>query len=370
MLVRNIPWLPLVFAGLLCIIVRVVLLVERYGLLALLPVPTPRMQAPLFELMGAIINTTAWVACNVLRVIMLACMELEEDQKKEILTSMDPKFRHYVFQQPLSQLLPWTLRRILLGRSVNSAKLNKVSSGRSKAAATETMRMVPELKAMPRRPSSTSMTPTGEPGAMSVTHSVSMSELRRMGTAENLLDLVRGMEQVACTAEAAKEVSALEKILQRKMMSTTVSAARSLACSAQAQVIESFEFGKTKVSEFSEGVKDAVTDPRAQVTAASAVGGAVALGTGGGATGLVSGGLMGAACGVVPALFTFGLSIPIGAAIGGGVGLCTGATLAGTAGLLGGGTVGYHAYGRESVCSLADSPASSAQQTSPGTTPR
>jgi len=74
--------------------------------------------------------------------------------------------------------------------------------------------------------------------------------------------------------------------------------------------------------------------------AASAAGGAVLGGAGGGAAGLASGGLLGAACGVPFALFTFGLSVPVGAAIGGSVGACVGATAGGAAGAVGGSAAG------------------------------
>lgn len=50
--------------------------------------------------------------------------------------------------------------------------------------------------------------------------------------------------------------------------------------------------------------------------------------------------MAGAALGVVPALFTFGLSIPVGAAIGGCVGTVTG----GGAGVVGGGVAGYGGF--------------------------
>merc|ERR1712054_166437 len=73
-----------------------------------------------------------------------------------------------------------------------------------------------------------------------------------------------------------------------------------------------------------------------QVTAASAAGGAIALGTSGGAAGLVAG----SGVGVVLAPFTFGLSIPMGAAAG----LVVGAGAGGTAGLVAGGAAGYGAH--------------------------
>lgn len=55
---------------------------------------------------------------------------------------------------------------------------------------------------------------------------------------------------------------------------------------------------------------------------------------------------IGAAVGVVPAVFTFGLSIPVGAFMGGAFGLAAGTVVGGSAGLVGGGTVGYYGYER------------------------
>merc|ERR1711971_1479405 len=59
-----------------------------------------------------------------------------------------------------------------------------------------------------------------------------------------------------------------------------------------------------------------------------------------------TGALVGGAVGIVPALFTFGLSIPIGAMIGGGAGLCVGAVGGSSAGAVTGGAVGYGAYSK------------------------
>merc|ERR1711920_825120 len=72
-----------------------------------------------------------------------------------------------------------------------------------------------------------------------------------------------------------------------------------------------------------------------------------ALGAGGGAIGLATGGLAGAAVGILPAIFTFGLSIPVGAVVGGGTGLCLGSIVGGTSGVVGGGAVGYGVYGKK-----------------------
>lgn len=81
-----------------------------------------------------------------------------------------------------------------------------------------------------------------------------------------------------------------------------------------------------------------------QATVVSALGGGVVLGAGGAATGLMAGSAMGAAVGLVPALFTFGLSIPICAAVGGGCGLVTGAAAGGVTGVAVGGVGCYSAF--------------------------
>lgn len=345
------PWVPLLMSALLCISIRFALLVEREGLVALLPCfVTSVLHRPLFELLGSIINAAAVTACNLLRVAMLACMELDDEQRMEILTGMDPKFRHCVFQEPFGLLLPWWLRRILFGRTailsskvVNGSKSAPTASGAANAYGSSTfpssaMSSIRRLKI----PENSVMSAEGCSKSSQV-----QPALQRKGTADSLLELVRGMEGIARTSGATEDVSVLERILTEKMMGRTVWAARSLASSAQAQAFKTLRYSQEKVSEIGEGVREVVSDPRAKVTAASAVGGAVAVGTTGGSVGLVSGGLLGAACGLVPAVFTFGLSIPVGAAIGSTVGLGVGATLGGTSGFVGGGTLGYKIYGRE-----------------------
>jgi hypothetical protein len=62
----------------------------------------------------------------------------------------------------------------------------------------------------------------------------------------------------------------------------------------------------------------------------------VTFGTAGGAFGLASGVVVGSAAGVLPALFTFGLSIPAGGVVGGAGGLCGGTLIGATSGGIGG----------------------------------
>jgi len=103
---------------------------------------------------------------------------------------------------------------------------------------------------------------------------------------------------------------------------------------------------KDQASDAREVVKHAAEEPSVQVAAVSACSGAVVLGAGAGGAGFLAGGAVGAAAGVVPAIFTFGLSIPIGAAIGSGCGLLAGTAVGGTLGFVGGGAGGYTAYSK------------------------
>jgi len=87
-----------------------------------------------------------------------------------------------------------------------------------------------------------------------------------------------------------------------------------------------------------------VKNPQFQTVTVSTASGAVAIGTAGGAFGCVTGVVVGAGAGLIPALFTFGLSIPIGGVVGGGVGAAAGIMLGSTTGAAAGGSTGYAVY--------------------------
>lgn len=87
-----------------------------------------------------------------------------------------------------------------------------------------------------------------------------------------------------------------------------------------------------------------IKDPNFQTVCISTCVGAIALGSVGGAFGCASGILLGGAAGVVPALITFGLSIPACASLCGGTGLCSGAVLLGSTGAIGAGVMSHTGY--------------------------
>lgn len=87
-----------------------------------------------------------------------------------------------------------------------------------------------------------------------------------------------------------------------------------------------------------------VKNPHFQTVTVSTAGGAITFGAVGGAFGCAGGVVVGGAVGTVPALFTFGTSIPIGAIIGGFLGTSAGALTAGATGACAGGAAGHGAY--------------------------
>jgi hypothetical protein len=87
-----------------------------------------------------------------------------------------------------------------------------------------------------------------------------------------------------------------------------------------------------------------VKSPHFQTVTISTAAGAISFGAVGGAFGCAGGVVVGGAVGTLPALFTFGTSIPIGAVVGGFLGTSAGAVAAGTTGGCVGGAAGHGAY--------------------------
>merc|ERR1719272_2866535 len=98
------------------------------------------------------------------------------------------------------------------------------------------------------------------------------------------------------------------------------------------KALKAVDFSKGKASE----ALSFASTTKVGVTSSAALAGAVVGGTTTGAFGTV----VGASVGLVPALFTFGLSIPVGAVVG----LCVGTTVGGSAGAVGGGAIGYGGF--------------------------
>jgi len=128
-------------------------------------------------------------------------------------------------------------------------------------------------------------------------------------------------------------------ITTRVNMVCSSTASFALAKASTARLMAAEKFGKV-----STGAVAAAKNRRVQVTAGSAAAGTAVCAPLGGIAGGFAGGFAGGVVGLVPAIFTFGLSIPVCAAIGAGMGLCGGAVAGGSAGAVGGGSIGYGSY--------------------------
>jgi len=145
-----------------------------------------------------------------------------------------------------------------------------------------------------------------------------------------------------------KECRSVENNLAGEESASTLAAIQKKVVELQQKGGERIVVARGQSIKVAGATKDKVlkiaSDRRLQVTAASAAGGGAAVGAGAALGGLAVGGAIGAAIGIVPALFTFCLSIPVGAALGGGCGLVVGGAAGTTTGAAAGGAVGFGAY--------------------------
>jgi hypothetical protein len=107
------------------------------------------------------------------------------------------------------------------------------------------------------------------------------------------------------------------------------------------EMIDQLGSVKRKTSKF-------VQDERTKGYVASAVGGAAIVGVPSAALCLVGGGAIGATLGLIPAIFTLGLSVPVGAMIGG----CCGTAVGATAGSAVGAALGCGIFNKQAEITL------------------
>jgi hypothetical protein len=150
-------------------------------------------------------------------------------------------------------------------------------------------------------------------------------------------------------AHAAARVSVRNSVLHARTRASqswaqTREAIGAATSHTKARAASAAEAAQVIVADAGAATRKAAGDAKVQATAAGALGGAAALGSGAGAAGLAAGSVAGAMVGLVPALFTFGASIPICAVLGGGAGLAVGTAAGSVVGALGGAIAGYGTY--------------------------
>jgi len=143
---------------------------------------------------------------------------------------------------------------------------------------------------------------------------------------------VKAQSTLSSTKEKAALVLNTTKMRIETEAGKLQAAASEIHDSAKERSTMAVQLAKAKSSE----ALTFATTTRVGVTSSSAVAGAVVGGTSCGAFSTVAG----AAVGIVPAIFTFGLSIPAGAMLG----LCAGSAVGGSTGAVGGGLIGYGGF--------------------------
>jgi len=167
---------------------------------------------------------------------------------------------------------------------------------------------------------------------------------------------------VAVKAQIAK-TSTSTKVKVLEMYVTFETTLKAYLDAAMKQALSTYDVTKASTLAVAENAKSRadVLATRSKAFAAdkpvtaSTASGAALGGTGGGVAGLATGAVAGAAAGLPLALFTFGLSVPVGAAIGGSAGVAVGATVGGTAGAVSGAAVGYGYEQRDQINAGLDS---------------
>lgn len=147
-------------------------------------------------------------------------------------------------------------------------------------------------------------------------------------------------EQCSSVRQSASPVEAPSRVAEVKTVVATQPRKDKLVSAAKNAQVSTVAFAKNTQEKSLALVKN----PHFQVITISTASGAVTLGTVGGAFGCMGGVVVGGLTGCVPALLTFGTSIPFGAVVGGFLGLTGGVCLGGTTGAAVGGGVGHGCY--------------------------
>merc|ERR1719469_218798 len=149
---------------------------------------------------------------------------------------------------------------------------------------------------------------------------------------------------VVSARRLAGETAAAAKVSTQERLESAKARALADAEFVRGQAFQAKESAAVKAKELYTTTGELVAKKSFQTTAASAAAGGMALGAGGAAAGTVTGSVAGAVAGLPLALFTFGLSIPVGAVVGRGAGLVLGTSAGAVTGVLGGGAAGFGAY--------------------------
>jgi len=201
----NFPWL-LPFAGAGgCLALRIMQALCCSGFLSLLPVSvTQTLDLPPYVLIqkgviAILLPLLSWV-----RLVLLATVQLDEEQRELILAELDEEFRREAFYRPTITQLPGLVRLVLLG--------NDGLSKASVALASNSLRprWSPTYQNMSDGDSQLSETPRSDVGGSGT------SIPRRSLSTENLLQLLRNTDPSHPASE--KKQASLQKMFDEKLV--------------------------------------------------------------------------------------------------------------------------------------------------------
>mmetsp|Transcript_45389 Transcript_45389/g.106037 ORF Transcript_45389/g.106037 Transcript_45389/m.106037 type:complete len:336 (-) Transcript_45389:438-1445(-) len=268
--------------------------VWRHGVLSLFRGDVPSvLRRPLFDVLHDLIHAMRRRIMSCVRFGMLLCLTLDEEEQKALRRGLGPELQEALFRRPLVDLLPGPVRRLLFGPEEGQQGLVQQLTPRKISSVARPNTDTEPCRAGPRVP------------AKAVT-------FREEAPDES--DAVLETVLAGWTVGAAFSYARL----------AGVGTCRQLHNSLQRRwhnVLQSWRMDTAPaLREACPRLWDQLVD-----VSPSLLGGAM-ISVGCGSVGLVGGGLIGAICGLVPAVLTFGLSIPVGAVIGGLVGWCGGLT--------------------------------------------
>lgn len=323
--VRNLltayPWLLLWLAAVGFLWVHVMTTVVFRGLISALPKGAEEtlLQRTPFECVS---RAMAFLVDKANRYSVLAILAYgcEDDHAREIISAMDEELRQKVFLRPALLMLHPRLQTLLLGPMYEVQGPQEVVDPRHLSPKTESCFSAGSSDDSTGPSSSAagngsrcSSTQDGSGGLLAVVEEASS----HCGSMEDrgVEELVQLVKDVGAGSQSKNHCKPLHRALIRSIQDFSVPFSAGLTV----------ETGKALCQMTAKQASTTITKKAHQTVTSAAEGGGM---------GLMSGSALGAAIGVVPAIFTFGLSIPIGAAIGGGAGLAVGTTIGGVAGVL------------------------------------
>lgn len=112
------PWLLLVLAGCSIAALHLSVCIFHGGLLTVVPEAfglRRALRSPSHEVLRTVWDNLALEGCKWARLVMLACVELDDKQRAQIFAELDADFRERAFTRPSFEMLPSWVQSVLLG---------------------------------------------------------------------------------------------------------------------------------------------------------------------------------------------------------------------------------------------------------------